>query len=156
MEFDKDFIVICKVLWGYLYTKSGVTLTDGIIEWLYEHSGGNISILVALIHDAQEISILEGRDVLDMTALEQAYQKRMAMLHDYLEPSVRRKKQTSAKKKKELITEKTGRTGDSDSVRMDMDGQEISLEELVADAKIRNLNIVEIFQKHFAVEEVEI
>ena len=91
-----------------------------------------------------------------MTALEQAYQKRMAMLHDYLEPSVRRKKQTSAKKKKELITEKTGRTGDSDSVRMDMDGQEISLEELVADAKIRNLNIVEIFQKHFAVEEVEI
>ena len=164
MEFDKDFIVICKVLWGYLYTKSGVTLTDGIIEWLYEHSGGNISILVALIHDAQEISILEGRDVLDMTALEQAYQKRMAMLHDYLEPSVRRKKQTSAKKKKELITEmedmgnqeKTGRTGDSDSVRMDMDGQEISLEELVADAKVRNLNIVEIFQKHFAVEEVEI
>ena len=170
MEFDKDFIVICKVLWGYLYTKSGVTLTDGIIEWLYEHSGGNISILVALIHDAQEISILEGRDVLDMTALEQAYQKRMAMLHDYLEPSVRRKKQTSAKKKKELITEKTemadmedmenqektGRTGNSDSVRMDMDGQEISLEELVADAKVRNLNIVEIFQKHFAVEEVEI
>ena len=164
MEFDKDFIVICKVLWGYLYTKSGVTLTDGIIEWLYEHSGGNISILVALIHDAQEISILEGRDVLDMTALEQAYQKRMAMLHDYLEPSVRRKKHTSAKKKKELITEmedmgnqeKTGRTGDSDSVRMDMDGQEISLEELVADAKVRNLNIVEIFQKYFAVEEVEI
>ena len=52
--------------------------------------------------------------------------------------------------------EKTGRTGDSDSVRMDMDGQEISLEKLVADAKIRNLNIVEIFQKHFAVEEVEI
>lgn len=67
MEFDKDFIVICKVLWGYLYTKSGVTLTDGIIEWLYEHSGGNISILVALIHDAQEISILEGREVLDIT-----------------------------------------------------------------------------------------
>ena len=99
-----------------------------------------------------------------MTALEQAYQKRMAMLHESLEPSVRRKKQTSAKKKKELITEmedmgnqeKTGRTGDSDSVRMDMDGQEISLEELVADAKVRNLNIVEIFQKHFAVEEVEI
>ena len=52
--------------------------------------------------------------------------------------------------------EKTGRTGDSDSVRMDMDGQEICLEELVADAKVRNLNIVEIFQKHFAVEEVEI
>lgn len=170
MEFDKDFIVICKVLWGYLYTKSGVTLTDGIIEWLYEHSGGNISILVALIHDAQEISILEGREVLDMTALEQAYQKRMVMLHDYLEPSVRRKKQTTTKKKKELITEKTemtdmedvgnqektGRTGNSDSVRMDMDGQEISLEELVADAKVRNLNIVEIFQKHFAVEEVEI
>ena len=31
MEFDKDFIVICKVLWGYLYTKSCVTLTEGII-----------------------------------------------------------------------------------------------------------------------------
>lgn len=170
MEFDDNFIKTCKVLWGYIYTKKAAVLTDGIIEWLYEHSGGNISILVALIHDAQEVSILDGKDILDMVALEQAYQKRMAMLHDYLEPSVRRKKQTSAKKKKELITEKTemadmedmgnqektGRTGNSDSVRMDMDGQEISLEELVADAKVRNLNIVEIFQKYFAVEEVEI
>ena len=161
MEFDKDFIAICKVLWGYLYTKNSTTLTDSIIEWLYEHSGGNISILVALIHDAQEISILEGRDVLDMTALEQAYQKRLAMLHDYLEPSVRRKKQTSETKKKELITEmvdrkEIGSQEKTESVRMDMDGQEISLEELVADAKVRNLNIVEIFQKYFAVEEVGI
>ena len=41
-------------------------------------------------------------------------------------------------------------------VAYDMDGQEMSLEERVADAKVRNLNIVEIFQKHFAVEEVEI
>lgn len=161
MEYDKDFIAICKVLWGYLYTKNSMTLTDSIIEWLYEHSGGNISILVALIHDAQEISILEGRDVLDMTALEQAYQKRMAMLHDYLEPSVRRKKQTSERKKKELITEMVDRKEvrsqeETESVRMDMDGQKISLEELVADAKVRNLNIVEIFQKYFAVEEVGI
>ena len=96
---------------GVSIYKKWCTLTDGIIEWLYEHSGGNISILVALIHDAQEISILEGRDVLDMTALEQAYQKRMAMLHDYLEPSVRRKKQTSAKKKKDC--NRDGRYGKS-------------------------------------------
>ena len=148
------------------YAAVGVGMLDSTIcdIYLVDDSGNLVGrpILVACVDAYSSFCY--------MTALEQAYQKRMAMLHDYLEPSVRRKKQTSAKKKKELITEKTemadmedmgnqektGRTGNSDSVRMDMDGQEISLEELVADAKVRNLNIVEIFQKHFAVEEVEI
>ena len=168
MEFDDNFIKTCKILWGYIYTKEAVVLTDGIIEWLYEHSGGNISILVALMHDAQEISILEGKDILDMVALEQAYQKRMAMLNDYSEPTIMRRKQSSDNKKKEQIMKRpdvmnmqdadnlqqVNNMNDSESVRMNMDGMEISIEEMVADAKAKSLDVVQIFRKHFTVEEV--
>lgn len=43
---------------------------------------------------------------------------------------------------------------DSESIRMNMDGMEISIEEMVADAKAKSLDVVQIFRKHFTVEEV--
>ena len=34
-----------------------IEITDKIIKWLYDHSSGNVSIVIALLHDAQEIGI---------------------------------------------------------------------------------------------------
>ena len=83
MQFGDEFCEVCRELFLYQYTKTRMELSAGVTEWLFEHCGGNISVLVSLIHDAQEIAILEGDDVLDMAMLEAAYQKRMSMLHDY-------------------------------------------------------------------------
>ena len=117
-------------------------------EWLFEHCGGNISVLVSLIHDAQEIAILEGEDVLDMTMLEAAYQKRMSMLHDYLEPSIKRKKQSSDSRKRPSVSVE------------EPEGTETNIQEtlagMVSRAKKENLDVVEVFKQHFKVEEVAV
>ena len=38
--------------------KNYTEISPAIMEWLYEHSAGVISVVVALIHDAMEIAIL--------------------------------------------------------------------------------------------------
>lgn len=60
-----------------------------------EHSWGILSVVVSLLHDAQEIAILTGREVLDLEALRHAYQQRMGLMHDYIRPAQGR--QTSQK-----------------------------------------------------------
>lgn len=60
LPYDIDFVKVCKTLFQYQYVKEHAELTDSIIRWLYEHSAGVISIVVALLHDAQEQAILSG------------------------------------------------------------------------------------------------
>lgn len=162
MGFNEEFARICRVIFSYQYTKKAIELTDKVQEWLYGHSGGNISVLVALIHDAQEIAILEGRDILDMEALEKAYKKRITMLHDYLGTFSETKKQCSERKKKgnalEVICEMERQQcnrpdvckGETES------GNVRSLSELVMEAKNGNGDIVELIRHHFALEEVAV
>ena len=55
------------------------------MERLYEYSGGLVSLVVSLLHDAQEIAIITGSESLNLASLNEAFQKRTAMLHGYLE-----------------------------------------------------------------------
>lgn len=95
LPFDDYFKQLCSVLFQYQYTRNAMPLTDGLLAWLYDHSMGLVSNLVALVHDAQELSIINGRDSLDMAALNESYQKRMTMLHGYIESRRSRPKVTS-------------------------------------------------------------
>ena len=84
MGYGTDFRRFCEVVFSYQYVKQKTEITDGMIEWLYEHSSGNISVVVSLIHDAQEIAILSGKEALNLEALNEAYQKRLSMLHGFI------------------------------------------------------------------------
>lgn len=150
MKFGEEFCRVCEELFVYQYTKEAIELSDGEIEWLFEHCNGNISILVSLIHDAQEIAILEGYDILDMTMLEAAYQKRMSMLHEYLEPSIQRKKQSSDSRKKARVSTKEMEETDLKLYEGD------TLAALVDKAKEEKQDIVEVYREHFKVEEVAV
>lgn len=86
MKYDESFSEFCRTLFSYRYVKYETNLTDGIITWLYEHSGGITSVVVTLIHDAQEIAILNGSEKLDLDNLTEAYKKRLSLLHGYIEP----------------------------------------------------------------------
>ena len=88
LEYDAYFADFCKVLFRYQYVKNPATLTDGIIHWLYEHSSGIISNVVSLVHDAQEIAILSGKEALDLETLNEAYHNRLSLLHGFIEPSI--------------------------------------------------------------------
>lgn len=146
LEFNSYFYDFCCTLFSYQYTKQKAEITDSIIRWLYEHSGGIISVVVSLIHDAQEIAILNGKEILSIETLNDAYKKRLSMLHTYIEPTIQHRKQTTTKNKAtvELKTEYRNITVD------------FSIAELAATAKANNGDIIELLKAHIVVEEVRV
>ena len=86
---DEYFYYFCNTVFTYQYVRKNSNINDGIVEWLYQHSNGIISVVISLIHDAQEIAILNGKEILNIDTLNEAYKKRLAFLHDYIKPTVK-------------------------------------------------------------------
>lgn len=144
LDNDDYFYEFCKVLLRYQYVQNQVEISQNMIEWLYGHSGGITSIVVSLIHDAQELAILTGHEILDIAMLNQAYEKRMQLLHDFIKPAATVKNTTAKRKKKSI--EKAVISSEEDC----------SILELVQKSKTENLDIVELFREHFTVEEISL
>lgn len=72
LPYDQYFYDFCEIVFSYQYVRFPTVFSEGIAEWLYEHSSGIISVVISLIHDAQEIAILNGTERLDLNALNQA------------------------------------------------------------------------------------
>ena len=143
MEFDETFIYFCNVLWSYQYVRNRTNITPAIVNWLYEHSSGIVAVVVSLIHDAQEIAILNGTEELNLANLNEAYKNRLSMLHSYIEPTVTKKKQTSTKRKTATYTE-IGEPVEEEGL----------ITQLVTKAKTENLDVLCLFRQHFPVIEV--
>lgn len=149
MEYGASFRAFCETVFSYQYVKQRTGFTEPIMEWLYEHTSGNISVVVSLIHDAQEIAILNGKEVLNLESLNEAYQKRLSMLHGFIHAE--QKKQTSKPKKKVSVT--------SVSVRIPVregNGEEVTIAGLVSVAKDENVDIVQLLKVHMSVVEVAV
>lgn len=146
MSNDSYFQEFCKVMFRYQYVKQKTEITDGIFAWLYEHSAGITSVVVALIHDAQEIAILNGKEILNLESLNEAYQQRLSLLHGYIQPSVSLGKQTTKIKKK--VTAHTAENETPDD--------HISVADLVAKAKDENMDIVQLLKSNMPVVEVAV
>jgi len=145
MEYGEDFKTFCEVLYSYQYVRQRTEITNGITEWLYEHTSGNISVVVSLIHDAQEIAILNGREVLNLESLNEAYQQRLSMLHGFIQP--RQKCQTSKTKRKTTIPKA--------NVGVELN-EEFTIAGLVSQAKAESVDIVELLKAHLPVVEVAV
>ena len=146
LECDRYFYDFCCILFSYQYTKHKAEITDAIINWLYEHSGGIVSVVVSLIHDAQEIAILNGKEILSIETLNEAYKKRLAMLHSYIEPTIKHGKQTSTKKKAKP---------EPPQVQSDIT-DDFSIAELAATARVNNSDIITLLKAHISIEEVRV
>ena len=149
MEYGENFRKFCEIVFSYQYVKIRTEITDGIMEWLYEHTSGNISVVVSLIHDAQEISILNGKEVLNLEALNEAYQKRLSMLHGFIH--IGQRKQTSKPKKKVSVTS----AGVKVPVR-EGDSGEVTIADLVSVARDENVDIVQLLKEHMTIMEVAV
>ena len=149
MEYGTDFRNFCEIVFSCQYVKQKTEITDGIMEWLYEHTSGNISVVVSLIHDAQEIAILSGKEVLNLESLNEAYQQRLSMLHGFIH--MEQKKQTSKAKKKVSVTVTDVRTSAEEKYRGDF-----TIAGLVEDAKTENGDIVQLLKIHMPVVEVAV
>ena len=143
LEYDQYFHGVCHKLYEYQYVRKKTAITPAIVEWLYAHSSGVISVVVSLIHDAQEIAILNGTEELNQIVLNEAYQKRLAMLHSYIQPPpVKRPSAVSVRKQVRAVQKPII--------------ESVSIEELAAKAKAEKLDMVALLRKHMPVDEVSI
>lgn len=149
MPYDTYFESFCKTVFDYQYVQKKSKITPAIMQWLYEHSAGVVSVVISLIHDAQEIAILKGQEVLNLDTLNQAYKQRLSLLHGYIQPTVTPKGNTLKSKTKNFavgITDNQGMTLKSSR----------TIKELVEQAKNDNLDIVSLLKKNYIISEVVI
>ena len=142
IPFDSDFAGFVTTLYRYRYVSGEMILTDGIIQWLYEHSGGITSNVVTLIHDAQEIAILDGSEMVTLDTLNVAYRQRLGLLHTHIDIS---RKQIAAKKAVEVdLPEKNDFTIFEKGL----------LAKLLTEAKEKELSFISLLKERLPVTEV--
>ena len=90
MEYGDEFKRFCETMFRYQYVKNRTDINEGTIQWLYEHSQGNLSIIASLLHDSQELAIMNGKEMLNIETLDEAYRKRMSLLHSFVTPKKRK------------------------------------------------------------------
>lgn len=149
MNYDEYFQSFCKVIFKYQFLKNHTEITAAITEWLYEHSAGVVSVVISLIHDAQEIAILTGKEVLNLDTLNEAYQQRLTLLHGYIQPSVIQNKPTTKKKKTAASVRKS-------QTQSQPKQEGYSITEIAERAKVENLDVVELLKEVYTVVEVAI
>lgn len=146
MPYNSEFETICEKLFSYQFVKNKASLTPAMLNWLYEHSGGVISVLVSLIHDAQEIAILNGSETLDIASLNSAYNERLSFLHGFIEPSITKRQQTSKVKKQKFTQDFIGSKDEAGR----------SILETMQSAKNKGHNIALALKEHFLIEEIAV
>ena len=151
MEFDGDFRKLAEILYSYQYTRQEAKMSENILFWLYEHTGGVPAVLTALIHDAQEIAILRGREALGIEALTEAYSSRMRMLHSYLADRIEAKITTTYHEKPKAID--TANVADREN---ELPNGYMAIDKMATEAKNKQLDIIELMRSQFAVEEVKL
>lgn len=146
LEYNQYFQEFCCTLFQYQYVKKKTEITPAILEWLYEHSAGVISVVVSLIHDAQEIAILNGTEELNTDTLNEAYQRRLSLMHGYIEPVRKKTAQCGTAKKKVSADLGTERQKEVD--------ESFCIANLVEIAKKNDLDIVSTLKQYMTVVEV--
>lgn len=85
LPYEDEFVSFCETVFQYQYVKEPSDFETEIANWLYEHSGGILSVVISLLHDAQEIAILDGTEKLNLNTLQKAYKQRYEMLTGYVD-----------------------------------------------------------------------
>lgn len=148
MSYDDDFYNLCKTLWSYNYVQNDTEFTEATCAWLYEHSGGITSVVVSLIHDAQELAILTGEESLNLKTLNEAYRKRHELLHDFIQ------------EKNEMVHDSTTPKTKRPRIPLVLDSVDIGnpnlIQELSAKSKKDKSDVVSILKKFITIEEVSV
>lgn len=147
LKYDSYFESFCKVLFRYQYVKFPTEITPALTYWLYEHSAGNISVVVYLFEAAQEIAILNGTETISFSTLNEAYEQRLKLMHSFIEPKKQKIKPSSSTRKTDKLP--------SPSKIQAIKGS-VSISELAAKARTEDKDIVALLKQNFPVTEVKI
>lgn len=142
MKYDDEFYRFCSILFRYQYVRNRTDIDDATVYWLFQHSNGNPSIVVSLIAMAQELSILNGREILDIGSLKEAYENRMDMLRGFIKTKPLVKPARIKPNRLEL------------SENNEEIAEDITLASVVFEAKKNECDVVSCLKKYIVVEEV--
>ena len=143
LPYDEEFRRLCRTMLSYRYVRNDYEVTESMLYWLHEHTGGVAASVVYLIHDAQEIAILNGSERLTMKSLNEAYENRLAILHAF---AGKPKKKAANKKAKEIVQGIEQQTEDDGNE----DGSFIA--DAAAMSKNQSLDIMDLLQQEIEVE----
>ncbi len=92
---DDYFIKFCETMFSYQYVSNPSSFATGLLELLYECSGGILALVVSIIMEAQQIAILTGREALNKETILLAYEERMKNIQEFVKPITKARKQTA-------------------------------------------------------------
>lgn len=147
--FDNDlsFEDLCRTLFKYQYTKNYNPLTRDVIDWLYLHSQGVLSVVVGLIYSSQQIAILEEIERLNLESLSKAFNQRFEMLHYHLSLPNKPQRYSNHSNQEQFIMPISA--GENLA-------QSVSLCEVISDAKKQNKDVIEHLKQYVSVKEIAI
>ena len=145
----REFQELCQVVFSYQYVRHRTILTEQAMEWLYEHTGGNPSMLLSLIYSAQEMAILSGKEILDMETLHTAYEQRMGMVHSHIRPNIITNSQTSRQKSAQ-------KKGTGNCQAQGKEPSDLNLFDLIMEKRITVEDMAEELKEYIPVVEVAI
>ena len=142
MKYNEEFYRFCETVFRYQYVRNKTELDDATAHWLYHHTNGNPSVIVSLVAMAQELAILNGSEILNRGTLNEAYTKRLEMLHGFIKPQRTAPKFAVHHDKVELAE------------HHEVVDESKSLTTIVAEAKQQKLDAIECLKKYIVVEEL--
>lgn len=148
LSYDEYFKNICNILFRYQYTIKNATINEEFYKWIYDHSRGNISIVISLLHDAQEIAIMSGLSKININILNEAYQNRIEMYHKFIQPSINK---ADKKKNKHIVSDRTN------NITQDCIIKEFNnIETILKISKEKNIDFIKLLKQSIIVEEIKI
>lgn len=148
LSYDEYFKNICNILFRYQYTIKNATINEEFYKWIYDHSRGNISIVISLLHDAQEIAIMSGLSKININILNEAYQNRIEMYHKFIQPSINK---ADKKKNKHIVSDRTN------NITQDCVIKEFNnIETILKISKEKNIDFIKLLKQSIIVEEIKI
>ena len=146
-ENDSSFEDLCHTLFKYQYTKNYTPLTRDIIDWLYIHSQGVLSVVVGLIYSSQQIAILEEIESLNLETLSKAFNQRFEMLHYYLNlPNTPQRYSNNSNQEPFITLNSTDKNP----------AHSFSLVEVIEDAKQQKNDPIACLKAYISIEEIAI
>lgn len=157
-EYNDYFRSFVELIFSYQYTNKKTELSESICRWLYEHSGGILSLVVSLMYDVQELAILSGEEVISIPLLEKVYKERYKMMSSYIDVTEKRPSQTSKTQtvKKEDISAVSDSSGNNEFAEKKEIIQDFKLDELLMSAKKMRTDAVSVIRDYVNVVEVAV
>ena len=146
-ENDSSFEDLCHTLFKYQYTKNYTPLTRDIIDWLYIHSQGILSVVVGLIYSSQQIAILDEIESLNLETLSKAFNQRFEMLHYHLNlPNTPQRYSNNSNQEPFITLNSTDKKP----------AHSFSLVEVIEDAKQQKNDPIACLKAYISIEEIAI